>query len=66
MAGYKKLGESLVYKSKLVELYEDHLLLPNGEEVVYDLMNKTTNNNNVFSVVRSMLCYYIVFVGKYT
>ncbi|MBQ8147799.1 MAG: NUDIX hydrolase [Lachnospiraceae bacterium] len=38
MAGYKKLGESLVYKSKLVELYEDHLLLPNGEEVVYDLM----------------------------
>ena len=36
------------------------------KRVGYDLVNKTTNNNNVFSVVHSMLCYYIVFVGKYT
>lgn len=38
MAKYKKLGETLVYKSKLVELYEDHLELPNGRQVVYDLI----------------------------
>lgn len=38
MAKYKKLGEQLAYKSKLVELYEDHLRLPDGREVVYDLI----------------------------
>jgi len=38
MAKYKKLGEQLAYKSKLVELYEDHLQLPDGREVVYDLI----------------------------
>ncbi|MBO5237574.1 MAG: NUDIX hydrolase [Lachnospiraceae bacterium] len=38
MAKYKKLGETLVYKSKLVELYEDHLELPDGRQVVYDLL----------------------------
>ncbi|MBQ8982309.1 MAG: NUDIX hydrolase [Lachnospiraceae bacterium] len=38
MARYKKLGEHLAYKSKLVELYEDHLMLPDGREVVYDLI----------------------------
>ena len=38
MAKYKKLGEVLTYKSKLVELYEDHLELPNGNQVVYDLI----------------------------
>lgn len=38
MAKYKKLGETLVFKSKLVEFYEDHLELPNGKQVVYDLI----------------------------
>jgi ADP-ribose pyrophosphatase len=38
MAKYKKLGEVLAYKSKLVEFYEDHLELPNGKQVVYDLV----------------------------
>lgn len=36
MARYKKLGERLVYKSRIIELYEDHLQLPNGREVIYD------------------------------
>lgn len=35
---YKKLGENLVYKGILTELYEDHLELPNGRQVVYDLI----------------------------
>ena len=38
MAIYKKLGEHLVYQGKLAELYEDHLELPNGRQVVYDLV----------------------------
>lgn len=38
MAKYKKLGEVLAYKSKLVEFYEDHLELPDGTQVVYDLI----------------------------
>lgn len=38
MKRYKKLGETLVYKSKLLELYEDRLELPNGNQVVYDLV----------------------------
>lgn len=38
MAKYKKLGETLVYKTKLLELYEDRLELPNGTQVVYDLL----------------------------
>lgn len=38
MKRYKKLGETLVYKSKLVELYEDHLELPDGKQVTYDLV----------------------------
>lgn len=38
MKGYKKLGETLVYKSKLVELYEDRLELPDGKQVIYDLV----------------------------
>lgn len=38
MERYKKLGETLAYKSKLVEIYEDHLELPNGKQVVYDLI----------------------------
>jgi ADP-ribose pyrophosphatase len=38
MANYKKLGEKLAYKSKLVEFYEDYLELPNGKQVIYDLV----------------------------
>ncbi|MCM1494366.1 MAG: NUDIX hydrolase [Bacteroides sp.] len=38
MEGYKKLGETLVYKSKLLELYEDRLELPDGTQVTYDLV----------------------------
>lgn len=38
MGKYKKLGETLVYKSKLLELYEDHLELPDGNQVIYDLV----------------------------
>lgn len=38
MAKYKKLGEKLAYKSRLVELYDDYLELPDGRQVVYDLI----------------------------
>lgn len=38
MKSYKKLGETLVYKSKLLELYEDQLELPDGTQVTYDLV----------------------------
>ena len=38
MKSYKKLGETLVYKSKLLELYEDRLELPDGKQVTYDLV----------------------------
>lgn len=38
MGTYKKLKEELVYKSRLVTLYDDYLELPNGRTVVYDLI----------------------------
>lgn len=38
MARCKKLGEKLAYKSRLVELYDDYLELPDGRQVVYDLI----------------------------
>lgn len=38
MAEIKKLGEKLVYKAKVVELYEDYLELPDGKQVTYDLI----------------------------
>ena len=38
MGKYKKLGENLVYKSRIVELYESQLELPDGKQVVYDFI----------------------------
>ncbi len=38
MGTYKKLKEEMVYKSRLVTLYDDYLELPNGRTVVYDLI----------------------------
>lgn len=38
MKSYKKLRETLVYKSKLLELYADCIELPNGKQVTYDLI----------------------------
>ncbi len=38
MKKYEKLGEVPVFESKLLHVYEDHLRLPDGREVVYDLL----------------------------
>lgn len=38
MAGYKKLRKELVYKGKIVDFYRDHIQMPNGKEVEWDLV----------------------------
>lgn len=35
---FKKIKEKLVYRAKVVDVYEDYLEMPNGKEVVYDLI----------------------------
>lgn len=38
MSQYHRLGQELAYRGKLVALYKDYLVLPNGKHVVYDLI----------------------------
>lgn len=36
---YKRIKKELAYKAHIFDVYNDYLVLPNGREVVYDLID---------------------------
>ncbi len=38
MAVFKRLKQELAYTGKIIEVYDDYLEMPNGKQVVYDLV----------------------------
>lgn len=38
MEEYKKIKEELVYRGAIIDVYKDYVRLPNGKEVVWDLV----------------------------